>query len=95
VSVDEQTNPWHAALASLVSFTVGAFVPLLAMVLTPVGTRLPVALAAVLLALLVTGYTSARLGSSPVVRPILRNLIVGTLAMGLTYAAGSLVGAHL
>ncbi len=95
VSADEQTNPWHAALASLVSFTVGALVPLLAMVLTPVGTRLPVALAAVLLALLVTGYTSARLGSSPVVRPILRNLIVGTLAMGLTYAAGSLVGAHL
>ena len=92
---DEQTNPWQAALASLVSFIVGALVPLLAIVLTPMPARLPVAVAAVLVALLLTGYTSARLGGSPVTRPILRNLIVGTLAMGLTYAAGSLVGTQM
>ena len=90
-----QTNPWHAALASMVSFTVGALVPMLAIVLTPVPVRLPVALGAVLLALIGTGYTSARLGGSPVTRPVLRNLVVGTLAMGLTYAAGSLVGSVL
>ena len=28
-------------------------------------------------------------------RPVLRNLVVGTLAMGLTYAAGTLVGTQL
>ena len=63
--------------------------------LLPVPVRLPVTIAAVLLALAVTGFTSARLSGVPVNRPVLRNLVVGTLAMGLTYAAGTLVGTQL
>lgn len=94
IDADEQTNPWHAALASLVAFTVGALVPLLPIVFAPVPVRLPSTVAAVLLALAVTGYTSAQLGGAPVLRPVLRNLIVGGLAMGLTYLAGIAVGVH-
>ncbi|MBK8446145.1 MAG: VIT family protein [Micropruina sp.] len=95
VDADEQTSPWQAALASFVAFTVGALIPLLAIVFSPVPVRLPITIGAVLVALMVTGYTSARLGGSPVTRPVLRNLVVGTLAMGLTYAAGTLVGTYL
>lgn len=95
VHADEQTSPWQAALASFVAFTVGALIPLLAIVLTPVPIRLPITIGAVLVALIMTGYTSALLGGSPVLRPVLRNLVVGTLAMGLTYAAGTLVGTYL
>lgn len=94
IDAAQQTNPWHAALASMVSFTIGALVPLLAIAFAPVPVRLPFTIGAVLLALSVTGYTSARLGGAPPVRPVLRNLMVGALAMCLTYAAGSLVGAH-
>lgn len=71
----------------MVAFVLGALIPLLGVVFAPVPVRLPVTIAAVLLALAVTGFTSARLSGVPVNRPVLRNLVVGTAAMGLTYAA--------
>lgn len=89
------TSPWQAAVASTTAFTVGALIPLLAIVLTPPPARLPVTLAAVLAALIITGYVSARLGGTAPGRPVLRNVVVGGLAMGLTYLAGSLVGLAL
>ncbi|GAA4987555.1 VIT family protein [Kitasatospora paranensis] len=93
IDPDELTNPWHAALASFVAFTVGAVLPLLAIVLPPAGLRVPVTVVCVLVALVVTGWISARLGSAPPGRAILRNVAGGALAMGVTYLAGSLLGA--
>ncbi|HEY0216569.1 MAG TPA: VIT1/CCC1 transporter family protein [Cellulomonas sp.] len=88
----ELTNPWHAALASLVSFVVGGIVPLL-VVLAPWGAgRIPATFAAVLLALTVTGAVSARLGGSDARRAVLRNVVGGSLAMAITYGIGALVG---
>ncbi|PYC74019.1 hypothetical protein C7C46_24740 [Streptomyces tateyamensis] len=86
-------NPWHAAWASFVAFTVGALLPLLAIVLPPADLRVPVTVVAVLCALALTGWAGARLGDSPVRPSILRNLLGGGLAMAVTYAAGSLLGA--
>lgn len=91
----ERTNPWHAAFASMTAFTLGALIPLLAIVFAPVPVRLGVTIAAVLAALAVTGYTSSRLSGSAPLRPVGRNVLVGSLAMGITYAAGSLVGMQL
>jgi len=88
-------NPWHAAWASLISFTLGALLPLLAILLPPAGTRLPVTVGAVVLALATTGAVSARLGSAPPLPAVLRNVGVGLLAMGLTFAVGTLVGGAL
>jgi vacuolar iron transporter family protein len=88
----ELTNPWHAALASLVAFVVGGVVPLL-VVLAPWGAgRLPATFAAVVVALTVTGAVSARLGGSAPGRAVLRNVIGGSVAMLVTYGIGSLVG---
>ncbi|MET8945517.1 VIT family protein [Streptomyces sp. NPDC004542] len=87
------TNPWHAAWASFLAFTVGALLPLLAIVLPPAGLRLVVTVVSVLAALVVTGYTSARLGAAAPGRAVLRNVAGGALAMGVTYAAGALLGA--
>ena len=56
------TNPWHAAWASMAAFTVGAILPLLAIVLPPLGWRVPVTVVAVVVALAFTGWLSARLG---------------------------------
>jgi VIT1/CCC1 family predicted Fe2+/Mn2+ transporter len=83
------TNPWEAALASIVSFAIGGLLPLLAIVLVPVSARIPVTFAAVVLALVLTGWVSARLGHAPAARATVRTVIGGALAMVATYALGS------
>ncbi|GEB60944.1 VIT1/CCC1 transporter family protein [Streptomyces gardneri] len=93
IDPDDLTNPWHAAGASFLAFTVGALLPLLAIVLPPTSVRLWVTVGSVLAALALTGWWSARLGSAPAGRAILRNVGGGALAMAVTYAAGSLLGA--
>ena len=93
IDPDALTNPWHAASASFLAFTVGALLPLLAIVLPPASLRLWVTVLSVLAALVVTGWTSARLGAAAPRRAVLRNVVGGALAMGVTYAAGTLLGA--
>ncbi|MFF5141239.1 VIT family protein [Streptomyces sp. NPDC013157] len=93
IDPDQLTSPWNAALASFLAFTVGALLPLLAIVLPPSGWRLPVTVGSVLAALVLTGWASARLGAAAVRPAVLRNVLGGALAMGVTYAAGSLLGA--
>ncbi|MEV7614621.1 VIT family protein [Streptomyces sp. NPDC089799] len=92
IEPDQLANPWHAALASFAAFTVGALLPLLAIVLPEPSQRVPVTVAAVLLALVVCGLLSARLGEAPPRRAVLRNVLGGALAMAVTYAVGSLLG---
>ena len=89
---DELTNPWQAARASAVSYTVGALLPLLAILLPPASARIPVTFAAVLIALTLTGTISARLGRSPVRAAIVRVVTGGAVAMVVTFAIGQLVG---
>ncbi|MFJ2610350.1 VIT family protein [Streptomyces sp. NPDC087425] len=93
IDPDALTNPWHAAWASFLAFTAGALLPLLAIVLPPAGGRLPVTVGCVLAALTLTGWSSARLGGTAPARAVLRNVLGGALAMGVTYAAGALLGA--
>ncbi|MFC9594170.1 VIT family protein [Streptomyces sp. NPDC056944] len=93
IDPDSLTNPWHAAGASFLAFTVGALLPLLAIVLPPASARLWVTVLSVLAALTLTGWWSARLGSAPTAPAILRNVAGGALAMAVTYGAGSLLGA--
>ncbi|MCC3326596.1 VIT1/CCC1 transporter family protein [Nocardia abscessus] len=86
----ELTNPWQAALSSAVAFTLGALLPLLAILLPPVTARIPVTFAAVLTALALTGSVSARLGGSSRGRAVLRVVLGGALAMAVTYGIGQL-----
>ncbi|AZS88072.1 VIT family protein [Streptomyces griseoviridis] len=92
IDPDRLTNPWHAAWASFLAFTAGALLPLLAIVLPPAGWRLLVTVVCVLAALTLTGWSSAGLGGAGPRRAILRNVLGGALAMGVTYAAGTLLG---
>lgn len=87
---DELTNPWHAAFSSAVAFTVGALLPLLAILLPPTHLRIPVTFAAVLIALALTGSISARLGGSRPGRAVVRVVAGGALAMAITYGIGQL-----
>lgn len=89
---EELTNPWQAAFASAVSFTVGALLPLVAILLPPDTARIPVTFAAVLLALTLTGTISARLGGSATGKAVVRVVSGGALAMAVTFGIGQLVG---
>ncbi|MFB7879255.1 VIT family protein [Nocardia sp. NPDC056064] len=86
----ELTNPWAAAISSAIAFTCGALLPLLAIAIPPVGWRVPVTFAAVLVALALTGSLSARLGGGLRRRAVPRVVIGGALAMAITYAIGTL-----
>jgi vacuolar iron transporter family protein len=86
------TNPWLAAISSAVSFTIGALLPLIAILLPPASARIAVTVAAVLLALGITGWVAARLGGAKPLRPILRVTVGGALAMAITFGIGHLVG---
>jgi VIT1/CCC1 family predicted Fe2+/Mn2+ transporter len=89
---DELTNPWQAAISSAIAFTVGAMLPLLAILLPPPSMRVPITFVAVLIALAITGVISARLGGANPQRAIYRVVIGGALAMAVTFGIGHLVG---
>jgi VIT1/CCC1 family predicted Fe2+/Mn2+ transporter len=88
----ERANPWSAATTSAISFAAGAMLPLLAITLSPAFIRVAVTFVVVIVALVATGYVSARLGGAPKTRAVLRNVGIGVLAMVVTYAIGALVG---
>jgi VIT1/CCC1 family predicted Fe2+/Mn2+ transporter len=89
------TNPWSAALASMASFLIGGAVPVAALLLSPPAIEIPVAGVAVLIAMALTGFISARLGRTPVVRSVLRNVIGGVLALAITYGVGKIAGTRI
>jgi vacuolar iron transporter family protein len=95
IDPENLTNPWLAAISSAVSFTIGALLPLIAILLPPSHARIPVTITAVLLALAITGWVAARLGGAKPLRPILRVTVGGALAMAITFAIGHLVGATI
>jgi VIT1/CCC1 family predicted Fe2+/Mn2+ transporter len=92
IDPDELTNPWHAAISSAISFTVGAMLPMLAILLLPPPSRIPITFVAVLIALGVTGWVSARLGGADPIKATKRVVIGGALAMAITYGIGLAMG---
>ena len=92
IDPDNLSNPWQAALSSAVAFTLGAVVPLVAILLPPVSVRVPVAFLSVLIALVLTGTVSATLGGAHKRRAVLRVVLGGALAMLVTYGIGQMVG---
>jgi vacuolar iron transporter family protein len=92
IDPDDLTNPWSAAWASMLSFTVGALLPLLTIALVVADLRVPVTIVAVVLALALTGWASARFGYGPAKQAVLRNMGGGLFAMLVTYGIGALVG---
>ncbi len=88
----ELTNPWHAAIASLSAFAVGGLIPMLVVLAPWGGGRAVATFVAALVALVVTGWASARFSGAGAGRSMLRNVVGGSLAMAVTFGIGSLVG---
>ncbi|WP_405216081.1 VIT family protein [Agrococcus sp. Ld7] len=87
---DDLNNPWAAAAASGFSFTLGALVPLLAALFSPAAWMPWPIIVATIVALLLTGGVSARIGGSGKRRGMLRVLIGGIIALAATWWIGSL-----
>ncbi len=85
-------NPTQAALASAVSFTLGAVLPLASILLPPQQLRVPVTVVAVLIALALAGAVSARIGASRARPAVTRVVLGGAAGLALTYGIGHLLG---
>ncbi|HRI97632.1 MAG TPA: VIT family protein [Nocardioides sp.] len=95
IDPDDISSAWNAAFASMVSFTIGALLPLLTITLVTPDLRVAVTVVAVALALALTGWASARFGYGPAGRAVARNVLGGLFAMAVTYAIGSALGTHV
>jgi len=85
-------RPTQAALASAFSFAVGAAIPLAVAALVPFN-HASVAVVTVSVAMLaVLGGLGARTGRAPVIRAVLRVVVLGIAAMLLTIGIGKLFG---
>lgn len=89
---DDLTNPWHAAFASAISFTLGGLIPLTAILATPSSVRVGITFVSVIVALAITGYVSAMMSGAPTTRATIRVIIGGAAAMIVTYGIGIIFG---
>jgi VIT1/CCC1 family predicted Fe2+/Mn2+ transporter len=90
VNYRELPSPYTAAGASLVTFAVGAIIPLLPYLASHDSLWLSLTLAAI--AASAGGSLVAWLTDRPLLRGALRQLLLGALAAGVTYAIGRVVG---
>jgi VIT1/CCC1 family predicted Fe2+/Mn2+ transporter len=93
ISRHNLARPLQAAVSSAAAFSIGAGIPLLASSLANDASRIWVTIVTVFAALLGLGVGSARFGGAHPVRPVLRILFGGGVAMAFTMAIGSLFGA--
>jgi vacuolar iron transporter family protein len=85
-------RPIQAALTSAATFSVGAAMPLLAVLLSPTSLLIPLVSISSLLFLALLGAIGARAGGADVVRATARVTFWGALAMALTAGIGKLFG---
>ncbi|MCC6791067.1 MAG: VIT family protein [Thermomicrobiales bacterium] len=86
------TSPWQAAGASFLAFAVGGIIPVAAIVVPFKDWRVVICVAAVVIGLVLTGYSSARLGNAGPKAAIIRNVVVGMITMAITWIVGKLTG---
>jgi vacuolar iron transporter family protein len=87
---EDLNNPWSATLASALSFTLGSLVPLLAALFSPAAWMPWSIVVATVVALVLTGLVSARIGGSGKRRGMVRVLVGGVVALAATYFIGTL-----
>lgn len=85
-------KPLQAAASSALSFSVGALLPMLVVVVAPAGRLIPFVLIASLLALALLGGVAARVGGADVIKGVVRVTFWSALAMGVTMGIGALFG---
>jgi VIT1/CCC1 family predicted Fe2+/Mn2+ transporter len=95
ISAATTARPIQAALASATSFSVGAALPLLLVIVVPVQTLIVAVCIASLVFLALLGAVAAKAGGAPIVKATVRVTFWGALAMGVTAGIGALFGTKL
>src|SRR6266702_538210 len=95
VDPEELPSPYTAAGASLVTFAVGAVIPLIPYLagVSSAALAMGLALGFAALAAFIGGGLVAKLNDRPFLRGAFRQLILGAMAAGITYLIGTAVGA--
>jgi len=92
ISEISTARPIQAALASATTFSVGAGGPLILALFSPSTWLLPIVSVGSLAFLALLGMIGAKTGGAEALRPTIRVLFWGALAMGVTAAIGAMVG---
>jgi vacuolar iron transporter family protein len=92
---EELARPVQAAVTSAVSFSIGALVPILCVVLAGRSLRIVTCVVITLVALAVLGAVGAGLGNASRQRGALRVLVGGSVAMAVTVVVGRVVGSNV
>lgn len=85
-------RPVQAALTSAASFGVGAFMPLVPVLLAPEATLIPAVAVTSIVFLALLGGIAAKVGGAPVAKAAMRVTFWGALAMAITAGVGALFG---
>jgi vacuolar iron transporter family protein len=92
ISETLSARPVQAALASAASFTAGAVLPLLVVLVMPTGALIAGVAASSLVFLAALGAVAARAGGAPAAVGAWRVTVWGALAMAITAGVGALFG---
>jgi VIT1/CCC1 family predicted Fe2+/Mn2+ transporter len=89
---DALGSPWTAAASSMIAFAAGAFVVVLPYLIGGGMPAFVAALAAALVAMFAVGAGIGVINGRSALRSGLRQVVVGALAVAVTYGVGSLIG---
>lgn len=94
IDIDDLANPLQAAIVSGICFSTGSAIPLLsAAFISDSSMRLVAIALSTTVGLLIFGYLGSALGGSSVWKGMMRVIIGGWLALGVTYGIGMLFDA--
>lgn len=85
-------RPIQAAVTSALTFSAGAVMPLVAVMVSPAGRVVPIVAVSSLVYLAVLGALGARTGGAGLLKPTVRVVFWGALAMAVTAGIGLLIG---
>lgn len=94
ITLESIPNPIQAAIASAAAFSVGAFIPIVAAIVSNGSSAWLIVISA-LITLAVSGYAGAVIGGGNRLRASLRLFIGGGLAMAITAFIGHLIGSSI
>lgn len=86
------SRPLQAAIASAIAFSVGAIFPVIAAFLIPMSSFVPVSSALCIVLLGALGAFAARTGGAPALKPAVRVMFWGAVAMGFSALIGHIMG---
>ncbi len=85
-------NPLQAALTSALTFAVGAALPLVVALMSPVGAIIWAVVISTLVFLAILGAMGAKVGGAPMLKATLRVTFWGAIAMAITAGVGYFFG---